>query len=273
MTTKLTILTLFVALLISTAPAQKENPSAFLGFDRNEYPGDESLPVLRKTFSYASYWLNSQPGSKNNSWLGKRETLQKAGFGFLVVVNGKLYAQLKSLPSAASAGKDDGNTASEAARKEGFPQGTAIFLDQEEGGRLLDLQRSYIHAFADAVTRTGFRVGVYCSGIPFKESNGTIVDTAHDLQNNSGERRFMYWVANDACPPSPGCSTTNVPRPSDSGIAFAEVWQYAQSPRRPNYTSTCAKTYAADKNCYAPATHIHVDFNTANSPDPSHGRE
>src|SRR5882757_713100 len=130
MTTKLTILTLFVSLLTSTAHTQKENPSAFLGFDRNEYPGDEALPTLRKTFSYASYWLNAPPGSNTNSWIGKREALQKTDFGFLVVFNGKLFAQLKSLPSVASAGKDDGNAAVEAARKEGFPKGTVIFLDQ-----------------------------------------------------------------------------------------------------------------------------------------------
>jgi len=30
---------------------------AYLGFDRNEYPGDAALPVLRKTFSFSGYEL------------------------------------------------------------------------------------------------------------------------------------------------------------------------------------------------------------------------
>src|ERR1700722_14098341 len=47
-------------------------PRSFLGFDRNDYPGDASMPSLRHTFSYSSYWLNNPPGENANSWAGKR---------------------------------------------------------------------------------------------------------------------------------------------------------------------------------------------------------
>ena len=60
-----------------------------------------------------------------------------------------------------------------------------------------------------------------------------------------------------------------------SGTATAEVWQYAQSPRRRETTAACAKTYAADGNCYVrdPALKgIFLDLNVASSADPSHGR-
>ena len=271
MTAKLTTLFLSVLLFAPFAKPQP-GPQSFLGFDRNEYPGDESLPALRSTFAYSSYWLNPPPGSRTNSWLGKRELLQKAGFGFLVLYNGKLYKQLKSLPDAAAAGKKDGTTASQTAQAEGFPKGTVIFLDQEEGGRLFDIQKAYIYAFADAVTKQGFRAGVYCSGTPLTEPDGTVITTAGDLQSHAGGRQLAYWISNDACPPSPGCSLSPLPPPAGGGIRFAEVWQYAQSPRRPQYTAACARTYGADKNCYAPATHIHVDLNTSTSRDPSHGR-
>jgi len=265
-TQRLTILASLLFLLPSSLTAQ------FLGFDRNEYPGDDALPKLRKTFSYTSYWLNSPPGAARNTWLGKRATLQKAGFGFLVLFNGRLYAELKSLPSAMSAGKTDGQAAIQTALAEGFPKGTIIFLDQEEGGRQLDAQKSYVYAFVDAVTHAGFRAGVYCSGIPFKEPDGTVINTADDLRNHATGRDIAYWVTNDACPPSPGCSVSEKVRPSASGIAFTDIWQYAQSPRRPQYTAACRQTYSPDKNCYAPDTTIHVDLNVANSPDPSHGR-
>ena len=35
----------------------QESPStpAYLGFDLNTYPGDDALPILRKTFSFAGY--------------------------------------------------------------------------------------------------------------------------------------------------------------------------------------------------------------------------
>jgi hypothetical protein len=58
---------------------------------------------------------------------------------------------------------------------------------------------------------------------------------------------------------------------SASGTAFAQVWQFAQSPRRKQLTWRCAKTYANDGNCYAPGE-ILVDLNLALTPDPSRGR-
>ena len=38
----------------------------YLGFDRNEYPGDANLKTLRQTFSYTGYWLNNPPGATSN---------------------------------------------------------------------------------------------------------------------------------------------------------------------------------------------------------------
>ena len=245
---------------------------AFLGFDRNDYPGDENLKILRKTFSYAGYWLNNPPGDKSNSWIGKRQVLQSAGFGFLVVFNGKLDKQLKR--GAADLGQSDGRLAAESAKREGFPIGTIIFLDIEEGGRMLPEQKAYIYAWVDAVTAAGFRAGVYCSGIPAKEGKSTIV-TAEDIRDNAQSREITYWVTNDVCPPSPGCGFS-APQPSQSGLEFVDIWQFAQSPRRKDFAAQC-HNYNPDGNCYppgiSPASRLHVDVNTATSADPSHGRE
>ncbi len=51
------------------------------------------------------------------------------------------------------------------------------------------------------------------------------------------------------------------------------VWQYSQSPRRPELTKSCAKTYAKDNLCYAGVTtDLFLDLDVAGSADPSHGR-
>jgi hypothetical protein len=76
----------------------------YLGFDRNNYPGDAALPALHKSFRYTSYWLNIPPGEKQNGWVGKRALLKSHGFGFLVLFNGRLDGQLKG-SDAAVAGK------------------------------------------------------------------------------------------------------------------------------------------------------------------------
>jgi len=249
---------------------------SYFGFDRNDYPGDENLAALRHDFSFAGYWLNVPPGAKNNSWVGKREILRKAGFGFLVLFNGRLDAELRKAKNVAGLGREDGASAVTAAHHEGFPSHTVIFLDVEEGGRMLPEQKAYMYAWADRVNEAGFRAGVYCSGIAAKEGGGIEVITAKDLRENAHGRNIMYWVVNDGCPPSPGCVLSKkAPPEGASGIDFADVWQFAQSPRRRDVTSGCRATYDRDGNCYAPATRdkkLFLDLDAAKSADPSQGR-
>ena len=257
--------------------SESENPqTSFLGFDRNDYPGDENLALLRQNFAFASYWLNVPPGGKVNSWSGKREAIRNAGFGFLVLFNGRLDAELKKSKDAAGMGHADAASAVAAAKKEGFPTGTIIFLDVEEGGRMLPEQKAYIYAWVDGVNASQYRAGIYCSGIAAKEGSGGEVITANDLRQNAGGRSIVFWVANDACPPSPGCIfPKRSPKPSDSGIAFADVWQTAQSPRRRDIAGGCRATYDRDNNCYAPKTRergLFLDIDVAKTQDPSGGR-
>jgi len=262
----------FISLAWSSAAAQN-----YLGLDRNDYPGDASMSLLHKTFSFTGYWLNNPPGAHNNEWTGHRAHLESMGYGFLLLFNGREYAELKASGDAAGVGKRDAAAAVSAAKSEGFPPKSIIFLDQEQGGRMLLEQRSYIHAFVDGVTASGYRAGVYCSGIPFKESAKTSVITAKDIRENAGGRDIKFFISNDQCPPSPGCVfPATAPHPNPSGIAFAEVWQYAQSPRRTELTASCRKTYGEDGNCYppgvAPSSGLHIDVDSATSPDPSHAR-
>ena len=246
---------------------------SYLGFDRNDYPGDANLKILRRTFAYTGYWLNNPPGATWNTWTGKRSVLEAEGFGFLVLFNGRLYKQLKHNPTALA--HADAQAAITAARRDGFPARTIIFLDIEEGGRMLPEQKAYIYTWVDGVTAAGFRAGVYCSGIPAQDGKESIV-TAEDIRSNADGRNISYWVTTDACPPSPGCVTPQgPPGPSASGVAFADVWQFAQSPRRKDFARMC-RNYNPDGNCYPPgvdpATHLHADVNSATSPDPSQGR-
>jgi Domain of unknown function (DUF1906) len=253
------------------------NAPAYLGFDRNNYPGDQNLKAFRQTFSYTGFWLNHPPSAKTNTWSGKRRTLQSAGFGFLVLFNGRLFNELKSVSYASKLGKSDAQTAVKAARREGFPAETVIFLDQEQGGRMLPEQKTYIYGWGDGVTAGGFRAGIYCSGIAAQEDGGATIVTADDIRQNAGTRKIVYWVTNDACPPSPGCGfPKKAPSPADSGIRFADIWQFAQSPKRSEVAASCPANYNSDGNCYPPgidvAKRLHIDVNTATTADPSHGR-
>jgi Domain of unknown function (DUF1906) len=289
---------------VSIAAAAQQ--STYLGFDRNDYPGDANLQALRKTFSYTGYWLNNPPGENSNSWAGHRTDVEAAGFGFLVLFNGKLYANLKSVDNAVRLGKSDAASAVASARREGFPTGTIIFLDQEQGGRMLPEQKAYIYSWVDGVTAAGFRAGVYCSGIPTKDDQNIV--TAEDIREHAADsvpdgvagqtapasgdktagkdartpqastsRQIVFWAINDACPPAPGCAfPEHPPTPAQSGVSFAEVWQFAQSPRRKDVAAHCTN-YHRNGSCYPPgipqSENLYVDVNSATSADPSHGRD
>ena len=264
-------------LVLLVTIAQAQSSKTYLGMDRNEYPGDAAMKALRQTFAFTGYWLNNPPGEKQNSWQGHRRVVESLDFGFLLLFNGREYAAIKASGDAAKLGMSDAAVAIQSAQREGFPKGAIIFLDQEQGGRMLPEQRAYIHAWADAVERGGYRAGIYCSGIPFRESSKVSVVTAEDIRDHANGRNLQFFVSNDHCGPSSGCVFRKPPpTPKDSGVGFANLWQYAQSPRRPEMTAACRQTYAADGECYAPGfsqdSGLHLDVDSADSPDPSHGR-
>lgn len=256
-----------------TATGAPATPAqSFLGFDRNQYPGDEALPALRKSFAFTSYWLGVPPGAKSNSWTGKRALLQSQGFGFLLLFNGRTSAQVRNPQLAEQHGLEDAQTASASARQEGFPEGSVIFLDLEEGGRFSPEQHLYLHTWAEELEKEHFRPGIYCSGIPVDEGGGSRIITADDIRAHIADESVVYWVYNDACPPSPGCGAgKNLPAPAESGVAYAEVWQFVRSPKEKKVARHC-RGYANDGNCYAPTDAKHLwflDVNVATTANPS----
>jgi hypothetical protein len=276
--------------IATVGEAQHAHQRSYLGFDRNEYPGDAILPALRSNFRYTSYWLNNPPDAQQNTWAGKRQLLKQYGFGFLVLFNGRTDAEIKDSASkgvsAAAFGTADGKAAVASAQREGFKPNVLVFLDQEEGGRLLPEQAAYLFAWVDAVRAAGARPGVYCSGIDVPDGSGTI-NTAQDIAARESARskqsakpqtaqRLALWIANDQCPPAPGCTLASPPMTAAFSPAIAPsvaVWQYAQSPRRAEFSARCPANQAPDGNCYAPGlapgANTFVDLNAANSPDPS----
>jgi hypothetical protein len=286
-------LTLAAFALIAAAGAQQatQPPQAvaqnYLGFDANEYPGDDLLHALRKQFAFTGYWLNNPPGADHNPWLGKRDILLRNGFGFLVVFNGRLDKEILKAQRAgkkpAALAAEDAAAAVAAAHREGFPPRTILFLDQEDGGRMLPEQADYLLGWIEAIARSDYRPGVYASGQPVDDGDGpdgkpVTITTIQDIRARVAAGHLhpiAFWVYQDACPPAPGCvvNPAQPPAPDLSGTLDADAWQFAQSPRRRSITQACAATYNRDGNCYAPGlTQYQLDLSSSASPDPSHGR-
>jgi Domain of unknown function (DUF1906) len=246
---------------------------SYLGFDLNIFPGRAALPVLRKTFAFSGYWLSPPPGAKTNTWLGQRELLRAQGFGFLLLYRGPVSRELNNEAAAVEKGSLDAHNAATAAKSEGFPAQAIIFLDIEEGGRLPAAYHAYLRAWTAELQRTGYHAGAYCSGIPVKEEPGVTITTADDIRAHAPTQDFVFFIFNDVCPPSPGCTFPQTPpSPAAGGIPHARVWQFAQSPRRLERTVDCRPGYHTDGNCYAPGDAAYawfLDVDTAASSDPS----
>jgi hypothetical protein len=284
-----THLTALFVLATSLCAQQNHAPTAaatsygasgsYIGFDNNDYPGDEALPVLQRHFAFAGYWLNNPPGENHNSWQGKRDVLLRNGFGFIVLANGRLEVEIKKAKrtgvTPASFGTRDAAEAVAAAEREHFPAHTIIFLDQEEGGRLTADQSAYFLAWTEGVAHSGYLPGAYASGQPVGDGPGKTITTIQDIREQVAAKHLheiVMWVYQDACPPANGC-TLQPPPLSASGTPDVMAWQYAQSPRRKEITAACATTYAPDGNCYAPELpKFTLDLSVSSSPDPSHGR-
>jgi hypothetical protein len=270
-------------------PVQAEHSTGFAnglyrGFDRNDYPGDATMASLHGTFAFTGYWLTNPPGETANTWVHKRAILRQQGWGFLVLANGRLDAEILkaqkrgTTPSALA--RQDAATAIAAARAEGFPARTILFLDQEEGGAMLPEQAAYLLGWTEAVAAGGFRAGLYASGQPVPngppvKGQPQTITTIDDIRSRvtAGHLHdIAIFDYQDACPPAPGC--TLQPRPlSAAGEPSLAAWQYAQSPRRPEITRSCATTYAADGNCYAPGfPGLFLDLDASSTSDPSAGR-
>lgn len=198
----------------------------------------------------------------------------------MVLWNGRLdkeiLGKVKSGTSATALERIDARDAVQAAKREGFPLGATLFLDQEEGGRLLPEQAEDLFAWTEAVSAEEYRAGAYVSGQPVPDGPGKTVMTAQNIEEVVASKRLhpvALFVAQDICPPSNGCTVTPPPL-GESGTKIAVAWQFSQSPRRPANTQACMKTYANDGgNCYVPELPgVFLDLDVAGERDPSHGR-
>ncbi|HTU63862.1 MAG TPA: hypothetical protein VMF89_35600, partial [Polyangiales bacterium] len=73
-------------------PPVGSTAGGYLGFDRNDYPGDDVMARMQRdhaAFAFTGYWLTNPPGAHGNSWLHKREVLKQQGWGFLLLADGR----------------------------------------------------------------------------------------------------------------------------------------------------------------------------------------
>ena len=182
--------------------------------------------------------------------------------------------------SLAAFGRQDATAAIAAAQREGFPPGTILFLDQEEGGRLLPEQADYLLAWTEAVAQSAFLPGVYASGQPVADGRGldgkpVTITTIQDIRARVAEvicTLSLSGLFRTPAHPHPAALCNRL-RPASVAPWTPPLGSLPSLPNANPSTRACARTYSSDGNCDTPApARLDVDLSSATTSDPSHGR-
>lgn len=179
---------------------------AYFGFDLMSYPGDNSMQSwwTGTPFQFCGFYLGGPRygGGNPSSQLDRRSYLKGLGYGFLVLYVGYQAGDTSYLTAAQ--GIADAKDAVSKAQQAGFPSGTIIYLDVEQGGTIGSNFLNYIDAWINQINDySSYRPDVYCS---YYQTSDQI--------NNSIHVNCQFACYNINVPPSPGNDT---PSPAPAG--------------------------------------------------------
>lgn len=246
------------------------------GFDTREYPGDGAMAAWRSSSPYrwVGYYLPA-PCHTGTSWTGRRAALRGAGWGLAVIFVGEqdwsasgLEAEefdpaaaedldAETADSAAAAGEPprcvttnltaergraDADAAVQALAAEGFPPGTAVFLDVERVENVSDSLRTYVAAWTGAMLEDGsYAPALYAHG---NNAVDLVEILGEEFRSAGRSDQPHLWVASGE-----GFDVRRAP--AESGFP-ADIWQ---------------GRFDVDET-WGEVT-LRVDVNTAESADPS----
>lgn len=194
---------------------------AYAGFDRADCPDLTVMSRLRygSNFSWCGYYLKapSQPGV---TWKGKRSALLAQGWGLAPIFVGQQTIGPGSHTVTADQGRSDGLQACADMAAEGFPFGSWVYLDLENGPPFSNVQSGYVEAWAAAVESGGFEAGVYCSFL-----------FARQVQNLLPAARIWVYHVPSTTPHVVAGTVFPSPEPSTSGFPDAVIWQHDDEAR------------------------------------------
>jgi len=132
------------------------------GFDTSIFPGKAKLDFYasRCGFRYTGFYLGPAPNHSDATWMGTRDALAAAGWGFIPTYVG---LQIGSSHLSATRGKNDGQHAATLMRRAGFPTQSICYLDLEDGTEPSGNYAKYIVAWVAAVSDANYVPGIYCS--------------------------------------------------------------------------------------------------------------
>jgi hypothetical protein len=210
-----------------------EAPRGVPGFDTRDYPGDDVMEAWLESSPYrwVGYYLPS-PCYRGTSWEGTRGRLERMGWGIAVLFVGEQdWAEIlpaeqviadPTLPRCTrpnlhgARGTEDGQAAVAAAAADGFPSGTAIYLNVERVERVSSDLRDYARSWAAAVVADGrYLPALYAHS---RNADELLPLIAEELASAGRGDEPRLWVATS--------QDFELHRgPDESGFPSAWIWQ------------------------------------------------
>ncbi len=200
----------------------------FAGFDTSEYPGDEQLTWLshNTNLTWCAYYLAPAPSHPDQSWMGNRIALVNGGWGLLPIYLGQQTSGPGSHIVTGAQGQIDGADAGTLARNDGFPAGSFVYLDIEDGSAPGPNAIAYFQAWAQALVAAGYSPGFYCSHLIAQ----TVADAMDQLNPTPNTRIWAFKVSTTATHDYDGdLQEFQTVDPARCGYAAATVWQLEQN--------------------------------------------
>ncbi len=236
------------------------DPEFHAGLNRSGYPGDAVMEWLwlNTNLAWTAVYLAPAPSHQETSWMTRVPFLRGLGWGFAPVYVGQQATGPGSHLLTTAQGRLDAQQAAALALVAGFPPGSILFLDVEQGPPATPATIEYYRAWAREVfDATLFYPGVYCSYLGVAQALHAAYPTPYV---------WVFHLTHTCDPTEAGLtqipSSTTIfptPNPASSGFPLATVWQYVQS-NRP--ASVCSIPVV-------PGPVTNWDFNSAVALDPS----
>ena len=194
---------------------------AYVGFDRADCPDLATMARLRSgtNLVWCGYYLQA-PSQSGVTWRGKRAALVAQGWGLAPIFVGQQITGPGSHFVTAEQGVIDGRQAASDMIAEGFPAGSWVYLDLENGPPMPGVEADYVKAWGASVEAGGYCGGIYCSYL-FAGQASVVAP---------GARVWVYHVASTA-PRSVAGTVFPAFSPAASGYARAAIWQHFDEAR------------------------------------------
>lgn len=194
--------------------------TGYAGFDSSGYPGDAEMAELKHdtNFAWCGFYLGPAPSHPDTGWMARRATLVKQGWGLAPIYVGQQVTGPGSHVVTAAQGTKDGADAVQLMLRAGFPSGSFVYLDLENGIPFSAVQQAYVATWVDAVMAGGFGAGVYCS-----------FQFAVQVAKLRPKAKIWVFHVRTVSPHAVGGAQFPTPDPSTSGFSGASVWQHDDS--------------------------------------------